>query len=311
MNCEGRPSMQVVTQFDDKTFDTLYTAGSDYWKTLYNTWEFYNPTALPTPDLIPYYPEYKQLRKSWNAPELRRLYLRWYEKKHQTQAAKAVIAIHGGSAIPDSWFADSQVSQSWGSNYLNFGGTNLFNDGYDVFAPSVNWHPRFLTAQTRLAQANGDIPLTLDLERIIALFEYLVSLGYERIDITGISYGAQLAVHAAQRLRDHPQRGAVVAIEGWLPETAYLTVPNSFALHAWNWENMFGNGQSDAVFRDLPSKTYLAFGSCSVTAPTYPGIGNVYTAPYATLPQDRVIYFIGAHEYQHSVFNEAVSRSGL
>jgi pimeloyl-ACP methyl ester carboxylesterase len=303
MSCLYRPSLQFVTQFDGMTYADVLNAGSDYKKTFANAWAYYNPAAPLEPDPYPWYPEYKFKRVG-------RLMARWYEKARSPRAAEAVIAIHGSSSIPDMWFADSQAAQGWPMDYLNHGGTALYNSGYDVFAPHVTHVPRFNLAGARLAEANGERPHTLDLSRCLALFDELKARGYERIHIVGISYGGQLAGHLARALRDDVARGVVLAIEGWLPETAYIRVPNAAALFLGNWENMFGNGQSDAVFRDLPDRTYVAYGSCSLTAdPGYPGLTDLYSAPYATLPAGKVIYYTGAHEYLHSVFAEAMARA--
>jgi dienelactone hydrolase len=302
-SCAYRPSMQAVTQFDSLTYANVLTAATDYKKTIANSWAYYNPGAALEPDPTLWYPEYKFKRVG-------RLTTRWYEKARTPRAAEAVIAIHGSSSIPDLWFSDSQASGSWGANYLNFGGTALYNAGFDVFAPHVTHVPRFNIAGARLAEANGDKPHSIDLARVLTLYDELKGRGYERIHIVGISYGAQLAGHAARALRDDPARGVVVAIEGWLPERAYIRVPDAAALFLGNWENMFGNGQSEAVFADIPDRTYVAYGSCSITADaSWPGLSDLYSAPYATLPAGKVIYYTGAHEYLHSVFAEAISRA--
>jgi pimeloyl-ACP methyl ester carboxylesterase len=302
MSCDYRPSYQFVAQFDGFTYANVLNAGSDYKKTFANAWAYYNPAAPLEPDPYPWYPEYRFKRVG-------RLMARWYEKARSPRAAEAVIAIHGSSSIPDMWFADSQAAQGWPTDYLNHGGTALYNAGFDVFAPHVTHVARFNIAGARLAEANGDRPHTLDLNRCLALFDEIKARGYERIHIVGISYGGQLAGHLARALRDDPARGGVVAIEGWLPERAYIRVPNASALWLWNWENMFGNGQSDAVFADLPDRTYVAYGSCSITAdPTYPGLSDLYSEPYATLPAEKVIFYTGGHEYLQSVFDEARNR---
>jgi hypothetical protein len=295
VNCTVPSHAQSVTQFADKTFANVLTASSDYKKSLRNNWVYYNPSAALEPDPttvysgVPYPYEFKRVG---------RMMSRWYAKAHSIPATDAVIVIHGSTSLPDLWFADSQVSQSWGEDYLHHGGTVIYNEGYDVFAPYV----------THVAK--GDHPHTLDLNRCLALYDELKSRGYARIHLVGISYGAQLVGHLVRSLRDDDCRGMSLAIEGWLPETAYIRVPDASALFLWNWENMFGNGQSDAVFRDLPDRTYLAHGSCAITRnPMHPGLPDLYTDIYATLPQEKVIFYDGAHEYRHDAFLEAMARA--
>jgi hypothetical protein len=313
VDCTYRPSTQFVTQFDGKTFASVLTAGTDYKKTMANTWVYYAPSAPMEPEPTIYEPgRHAFTRTIVLGPngEQRRLTTRWYQQLHEQRADEAVIFIHGSSSVPDMAFADSQAAQAWPMDYLNHGGTTLYNAGYDVFAPHVTHVARFLIAGTRLAEANGDSAATIEINRVLATYNHAKSLGYTRIHMIGLSSGAQYTGHAARVLRDDPQRGVFLAVEGWLPETQYARVGDSAALYLWNWENMFGNGQSDAVFRDLPARTYVAYGSCSITADAqWPGLSDLYSAPYATLPSEKVIFYTGAHEYLHSVFAEAMARA--
>lgn len=322
-DCTYYPSMQANNWYDGKTYADL--VGDKFSKpnhalSIRNQFDYYNGIVTENPpseaDVMPpgtpqWYVNYRFLREVHYGPNgtQRNMIAMWYERTHPTPSTTAVIAVHGASSIPDSWFSASIVSQTWGMNYLKFGGDQLLAMGFDVFAPHVIHPARFNVAGARVARSHGEDGYSLDLKRIIALFNHLKGRGYTTIHLVGGSYGAQLVVRAAQALRNDVALGATAAIEGWLPTSDYTDEPNHYALFGWNWENMFP-GESMADFMDIPPRTYLAFGTCSRNTSPWAGLTNIYAPTYALWPSDRVVEYDGAHEYNHGAFVSALTRAG-
>lgn len=292
-DCAYRPWVGSVTPWANKTFATILGTGTNYDASLWNDWAYYRGLSTPDPPALtpPWYTHYRYLRTGL-------LVTQYYQQTHTPQAGEAVIVVHGSSLYPDAWFSDAPVSQVWGGNYTNFGGSSLFADGYDVFAPYVTHHGSLNAALRRVANAYGDEVYSIEVRRALALFDHLKAQGYTRIHLVGISYGGWIVVETARTLSD-PVRGVVLAVEGWLPSRVYVEngMGGQPALFQSGWEMSFTPTER---FLDVPPGVQVAYGSCNAPA---------YAAPYSALPAEQVITYTGAHEFLMSVWDEARART--
>lgn len=302
-DCTYRYWPLSLSPFDGRTYANVLATGTNYDKSMRNDYDYYRGivTADPPSSTPPYYTNYRFLRETHVIPgdHDRHLLVQYYQKVHETQADEAAIVLHGSSLYPDGWFADSPVSQSWPMPYTNYAGSNLFNAGFDVYAPKVQHHSAFANARRRVASSYGETWPELDVKRINALFNHLKALGYSKIHVAGLSYGAQLAVLFAQITEGDPARGMALAIEGWIHTRPYVENGHEFEEWASNFEMIFPGPTIQDVLSP-PRDTWLAYGSCNAAT---------YAATYAQIPdQSRVITYDGAHEFLLSVWQEAWGR---
>jgi pimeloyl-ACP methyl ester carboxylesterase len=292
-DCTYQPWAGSVQPFESRNFANVSATGTNYDMSLWNNFAYYR--GLPTPD-PPTSANLQFLRRTDTlGNESKQMVAQYYQKLHPTRTAEAVILIHGSSLYPDAWFSDSALSSQWGANYTRYGGSTLFDDGFDVFAPYVTHSGKFEAMTRRVAAAYGDEFLSLDVRRVLTLFDDLKSRGYLKVHIVGVSYGGWLAVLAARTLAADPIKGAVLAIEGWLPSRRYLDLVDKQQTHlqSMNWEMTFSPAFSVADFVALPSGVTLAFGSCNA---------YIYQTPYADLPASQVVTYVGAHEFNYEAW---------
>lgn len=305
-DCAYRPWAGSITPWVDKTFTQVLGASANYEASIWNNWAYYR--SLPTPDppalTGPQFLSYRFIRET-HRPEgepPRDLVAQYYQRVHAERASDAVISIHGSSVYPDAWFADSLLSLQWGPNYTNFGGSDLYNAGYDVYAPYVTHYGVVNGATRRVAGAYGDEVYAIDLRRVLALYRRVKAQGYRKVHVVGVSYGGLIAVLAAREIGADPARGVVLAVEGWLPSREYVEFGDGSQSNLWHpaWEMSFSPTFTKKEFLNLPPGVQVAYGSCSA---------RTYDRWYALLPSSQVITYTGAHEFLWSVWLEALKRT--
>lgn len=219
------------------------------------------------------------------------------QRVHQPPAAEAVVLIHGNSAQPDDWFEGGR------GYYTNGAGLDLYDRGFDIYAPYITHNSRFQNARRRLASLKGEGFNDLDVQRVANLIDDLTPR-YQRLHVAGASQGGLLSVLVFQELRlRHPaaatKLGAVLAIEGYLPASQVALRDPSNALFAWNWEMLFP-GPSDAEYLSVVNDphVYVAYGSC----------GAAIWRPIAGVEPASVMTYDGPHEFRAELLVEAIGR---
>jgi hypothetical protein len=294
-SCAYRYSQAAINSVAGRTFDDIMASGYNYQWSLRNNWDRYNSitTANPPSNAAPWHLNYRYERSGYTLAQ-------YYQKVHATQANEAVIVLHGSSVGPDFWFF-RPPADTWADTYLNGGGIDLYNDGFDVYAPYVTHAETdaapWSRASGRVATGAGARFGDLDIERAGLVYDALVAKGYSKIHIVGISYGGAIAVGLRKAKEGSNKLGLTLAIEGWLPARAHTGSWSN--LTAGNMEVVFQVGITQAQFAALPSETYVAYGSCNAAS---------YTPHYGIFTSDQVITYTGAHEFLKSVWDAALYR---
>lgn len=293
-----------LTPFESRDYSDVIGCGVPYDASVYADFASYLGLPFPNPVASS---ERKFLRAPFHIASdriERELLVQWVERKHTVRPSEAVICLHGNSALPDAWFSDSALSLQWGENYTNYTGTALYGAGFDVFAPFVTHQIKFQNARRRVAATFGERWQDMDVHRVVALFEYLKSLDYEKIHITGLSGGGGLTVLTARELAGDDNLGMALAIEGWFnmrrfPLTGGGDEAAAPQLYLQTWEMSFGPFMDPRDFYNLPPDTYVAHGT------TY---AWMFAQDYAKLTPRMVVTYTGSHEVKLSVWEAALAR---
>lgn len=299
-DCTYRYWDSALTPFSGKTYSTLSASASPWAPTVLNDYDFYRGQITADP---PSGTERKWKKVGFplgpydEAPNT--VLLQWLERRHAVRPDEAVIAITGNSLTPGAWFSDSLDAQGQTVvPYTNYTGTQLYADGFDVFAPMTTHVTAFQDAQSRLASAYGDDFGSMDTRRIVAMFRHAKALGYSKIHLVGTSGGGWYSILASRALADDPALGMALAVEGWFSTQKFAETDPS-KLFAPGWEASFGRDAPLSDFLSYPPNAYFAYGSCNAAA---------YSPDHSRLPPSRLMTYDGAHEFKHEVFQWALNR---
>lgn len=300
VECAYRYWASAVVPFDGKTYASLSAGSSPYAPTILNDYDFYRGqiTADPTNGTER---KWKKIPGTLGPFDTvpRSLLLQWVERCHAVRSGEAVIAIIGNSITPGAWFSDSLDAQGQTViPYVNYAGTQMYADGFDVFAPMTTHHTRFQDAQSRLASAYGEDFGSIDTRRIVAMFRHVKALGYSKIHLVGCSGGGWQSILASRALADDAALGMALAIEGWFSSQKYAELDPA-KLFLAGWEGSFGRHAPYRDFMAIPANSYFAYGSCNAAA---------YEPDHSKLPPSRRMTFDGAHEFKYEVFQWALAR---
>jgi pimeloyl-ACP methyl ester carboxylesterase len=287
--CAYRYNQAATDPYEKATYALIKNSDFPLRHSIYNDYEYYmdqEPHCSPIPN-------YSCLQNK----SLLTYYMAKVsgETKTAKEAAKeAIILIHGNSVLPENFFDHSD-------SYLNNAGADLFEKGYDIYAPYVTHLSTFQNARRRLASLKGESPEALDVKRILSLLSSIENR-YSRIHLAGVSYGGILAVQAYRRLLDadgynlagaSQKIGVVLSIEGYAP-TERLVTQNPDSLFAWNWEMVYPGESTDDFNRMLARpNVYLAYGSCWE---------NTWTVLLEEAPtESKIIPYQGPHEFKTEI----------
>jgi hypothetical protein len=273
----------------------------DYQDSLLNDWDVYADGELGG------------YRSDWRQGYI---YLLWDDRvllqfrrkvREPNAAAEAVIVIHGSGSDPNDVLPDLAISPR-PKTYMNEVGHALYAEGYDIFSPYVTHDGTFLDDRRRMASTIGQDGREVDIRRILMMVRYC-ALRYQKVYLTGASYGGLLALLAYKRLYAESDPSVakiplVLAIEGWCDWNLKLRQdPNRLSiLRGQNWEMCFTNSTPASVLLPLINadpKIILAQSSCNWPSDA---------AYLVNVNPDRILLYTGAHEYLLSTFQAALAR---
>ena len=284
--CAYRPNVNIINDQSTLIYESLAQTSFKYNDTLMNDYNYYSNLNQLSP-----------LEGQYIISD--NVLVQYMSNTHPELSEHAIILMHGNSSIPDGFLSDT-------GSYLNGAGRNLYDFGFDIYAPCTTHNSRFQNSRRRLASLHNEYPKELDVKRIVILIDSIAKR-YRHIHLAGVSNGGALAVLAWKKIANHRSDlhtniGVVLSIEGFHPREQWLEVDPGVSLFQWNWEMTFpGTNQEDFVLLASMKNVFLALGSCN---------RERYEIFYEDILHDgeTVIYYDGAHEFNPEVFMNAFGR---